>query len=114
MYDIDICIVEIKSFHLTLKTCNLLIEPVGYRFSRYLWVYIYMQFFSLSLTKESKYSEILLNKNNKCLFSQVYTSKYIPINLPVKPILGADIDLFNLKSYINKAYYINILMWNLK
>ena len=69
---------------------------------------------NLSLTKESKYSEILLNKNNKCLFSQVYTSKYIPINLPVKPILGADIDLFNLKSYINKAYYINILMWNLK
>ena len=25
--------------------------------------------FSVSLTKESKYSEILLNKNNKCLFS---------------------------------------------
>ena len=28
---------------------------------------------SLCLTKESKYSEILLNKYNKCLFSYVYT-----------------------------------------
>ena len=31
-------------------------------------LYIYKQ----SLTKESKYSEMLLNKNNKCLFSYVY------------------------------------------
>ena len=28
--------------------------------------------FSVSLTKESKYSEILLNKNNRCLFSYIY------------------------------------------
>ena len=28
--------------------------------------------FSVSLTKESKYSEILLNKNDKCLFSYIY------------------------------------------
>ena len=31
---------------------------------------------SLCLTKESKYSEILLNKYNKCLFSYVYTLKF--------------------------------------
>ena len=28
--------------------------------------------FSVSLTKESKYSEILLNKNNKCFFTFIY------------------------------------------
>ena len=31
----------------------------------------------LSLTKESKYSEILLSKYNKCLFSYVYSYLYI-------------------------------------
>ena len=31
------------------------------------------------MTKESKYSEILLSKNNKCLFSYIHIYVYINI-----------------------------------
>ena len=31
----------------------------------------------ISLTKESNYSDILLNKNNKCLFSHICIFVYI-------------------------------------
>ena len=38
------------------------------------------------LTKESKYSETLLNKNNKCLFVYIYIYIYIYIDIYIYKI----------------------------